>query len=137
MRVSPSKWKRKLYWYWKADKIASDERRNTLYVYKINENSSTKFSVSSMLYFDCRSTWKIISMVPKIIWSPFLYVLDLIKDVIQLSLFLFAVGGPKYAIANWSSFSSVVSFYIPRLVQTGDIFSIMLHIKEEFHSQLT
>ena len=77
-------------------------------------------------------------MVPKIIWSPFLYVLDLIKDVIQLSLFLYAVGGPKYAITNWSSFSSVVSFYIPRLVQTGDFFqSCYIHIKKEFHLQLS
>ena len=47
-------------------------------------------------------------MVPTGIVSSFFYVLDIIKDLIQLSLFLQAVHGFKYALKYWNSFSSVV-----------------------------
>jgi hypothetical protein len=48
-------------------------------------------------------------MVPSSILSPFIYVMDITKDSIQVVLLITAVGGFKYAFRFWYSFSSVVS----------------------------
>ena len=50
-------------------------------------------------------------MVPFNIVYPFLYFMDIVKDVVQLVLLLVAVGGLPLALKNWSSFSSTVSKY--------------------------
>lgn len=48
-------------------------------------------------------------MIPGGVLSPFLYLLDIVKDSIQLVLIVTAVHGFLYVFENWSSFSSVVS----------------------------
>ena len=48
-------------------------------------------------------------MIPAGILSPFLYLLDLVKDSLKLALLIHAVGGLNNVFKNWSSFSSVVS----------------------------
>jgi hypothetical protein len=48
-------------------------------------------------------------MVPSSILSPFIYVMDITKDSIQVVLLITAVGGFKHAFRFWYSFSSVVS----------------------------
>ena len=48
-------------------------------------------------------------MIPVGILSPFLYLLDLVKDSLKLALLIHAVGGLNNVFKNWSSFSSVVS----------------------------
>ena len=48
-------------------------------------------------------------MVPEGVFSPFLYLLDIVKDSVQLVLFVVAVHGFRNSFENWSSFSSVVS----------------------------
>ena len=45
------------------------------------------------------------------ILKPLLYVLDIIKDIVQLSLILTAVGGVTFALRYWSSFSSAVGIH--------------------------
>ena len=45
------------------------------------------------------------------ILKPLLYVLDIIKDIVQLSLILTAVGGLTFALRYWSSFSSAVGIH--------------------------
>ena len=55
------------------------------------------------------SAWEFLVLVPTAIIPPFFYVLDILKDTIQLLLFIYAVHGVGYALKNWTSFSSVVS----------------------------
>ena len=43
---------------------------------------------------------------------PFFYVLDVVKDSIQLIILTVAVGGPMLVFNNWISFTSVVSWLI-------------------------
>ena len=50
-------------------------------------------------------------MIPTNILKPLLYVLDIIKDMVQVLLLLTAVGGLTFALRYWSSFSSVVSIH--------------------------
>ena len=55
------------------------------------------------------SVWETLVLVPPAIITPFFYVLDIVKDTIQVLLFVTAVNGLWYAFKNWSTFSSVVS----------------------------
>ena len=48
-------------------------------------------------------------MIPEGLLSPFLYLLDIVKDSIQLVLIVYAVHGVQNVFEYWSSFSSVVS----------------------------
>ena len=52
-----------------------------------------------------------LTLVPVNVLKPLLYVLDIIKDMVQLLLLLTAVGGLTYALRYWSSFSSAVSIH--------------------------
>ena len=52
-----------------------------------------------------------LTLIPLNILKPFLYVLDIIKDIVQLLLLLTTVGGLASALKYWSSFSSVVSIH--------------------------
>ena len=54
---------------------------------------------------------EILLLVPTGTIPPFFYVLDIIKDSVQLILFIYAVNGLGYAFKNWFSFSSVVSVF--------------------------
>ena len=49
-------------------------------------------------------------LAPKNIAFPFLYVVDFLKDSIQLIMLIVAVGGPVLVFNNWTSFTSVVSW---------------------------
>ena len=51
------------------------------------------------------------TLIPLNILKPLFYVLDIIKDIVQLLLLLASVGGLKFALKYWSSFSSGVSRY--------------------------
>ena len=57
-------------------------------------------------------------MIPMGILIPFLYIVDIVKDSVQLSVFVIAVGGPKFVIKQLSSFSSTVSKIKLHLVMT-------------------
>ena len=59
--------------------------------------------------FRVPSALEILFMIPGGVLSPFLYLLDIVKDSIQLVLIVTAVHGFLYVFENWSSFSSVVS----------------------------
>ena len=48
-------------------------------------------------------------MIPEGVFSPFLYLLDMVKDSMQLVLIIYAVHGFCNVFEHWSSFSSVVS----------------------------
>ena len=50
-------------------------------------------------------------MIPLNIVSPFFYIMDIVKDFVQLVLLVDAVGGLSLTLNNWSSFSSTVSKY--------------------------
>ena len=52
---------------------------------------------------------EIILMIPKGVLSPFMYLLDIVKDLTQLVLIITAVHGVQNVFEYWSSFSSVVS----------------------------
>ena len=52
---------------------------------------------------------KIISIVALNLSMPFFYLLDIVKDCIQLSLLITVVGGPWLFLENWLNFTSVVS----------------------------
>ena len=64
------------------------------------------------------SSWEIFLMIPMGILIPFLYIVDIVKDSVQLSVFVIAVGGPKFVIKQLSSFSSTVSKIKLHLVMT-------------------
>ena len=49
------------------------------------------------------------ALVPIHIFSSFSYLMDIVKDLVQLALLVYAVGGIVYIVRNWNSFSSVVS----------------------------
>lgn len=48
-------------------------------------------------------------MIPFGILHPFMYILDIVKDCMELAFLIHAVNGLKNVCQNWSSFSSVVS----------------------------
>ena len=48
-------------------------------------------------------------MIPEGVLSPFLYLLDIIKDSMWLVFITYAVHGFHNVFEYWSSFSSVVS----------------------------
>ena len=50
-------------------------------------------------------------MIPLNIVYPFFYIMDIVKDFVQLVLLLDAVGGLSLTLNDWSSFSSTVSNY--------------------------
>ena len=52
---------------------------------------------------------EIILMIPNGVLSPFMYLLDIVKDLTQLVLIITAVHGVQNVFEYWSSFSSVVS----------------------------
>ena len=51
-------------------------------------------------------------MIPLNIVYPFFYIMDIVKDIVQLVLLLDAVGGLSLTLDNWSSFSSTVSQFM-------------------------
>ena len=51
-------------------------------------------------------------MIPLNIVYPFFYIMDIVKDIVQLVLLFEAVGGLSLTLNNWSSFSSTVSKYM-------------------------
>ena len=54
--------------------------------------------------------------------------MDIVKDLVQLALMIYAVGGVVYIVKNWTSFSSVVS--IQRLTCPKGF----LQLENEFNS---
>ena len=48
-------------------------------------------------------------MIPFGILHPFMYILDIVKDCMELAFLIHAVNGLKTVFQDWSSFSSVVS----------------------------
>ena len=48
-------------------------------------------------------------MIPEGVLSPFLYLLDIVKDSMWLVFIIYAVHGFQFVFEYWSSFSSVVS----------------------------
>ena len=58
------------------------------------------------------SVREILFMVPSGLIPSFLYVLDIVKDSVQLFILANAVHGLWYAFKYWYSFSSVVSLFI-------------------------
>ena len=55
------------------------------------------------------SSWEVLSIVPVNMVHPFLYVFDIVKDMVQIALFATAIGHLEHLFKYWSSFSSVVS----------------------------
>ena len=55
---------------------------------------------------------EILFIIPVNIVSPFLNVMDIVKDLVQFGLLVVAVGGLSKFLEYWSSFSSTVSKYI-------------------------
>ena len=55
------------------------------------------------------SVWEVLSTHPFSILPPFLYLLEIIKDVVQLIILVHVLGGYEYVFIHWTSFSSVVS----------------------------
>ena len=51
-------------------------------------------------------------MIPVNIVYPFLYIMDIVKDLVQFLLLVNAVGGLILVLEYWSSFSSMVLKYI-------------------------
>ena len=47
-------------------------------------------------------------MIPQNIVYPFLYIMDIVKDLVQFVLLVKAVGGLSLVLEYWSSFSSTV-----------------------------
>ena len=62
-----------------------------------------------MSIFRLPSDLEIWSCVLTNFWPPFMYVWDIVKDTVQLSLMVIVVGGYENVFKYWSSFSSVVS----------------------------
>ena len=58
------------------------------------------------------SLWEILFMIPVNIVYPFLYIMDIVKDLVQFALLVLAVGGFSKFFEYWSSFSSTVSKHI-------------------------
>lgn len=58
-------------------------------------------------------------MIPIGIFHPFMYILDIVKDCMELAFLIHAVNGLKNVCQNWSSFSSVVS--IEKIVNPHDL----------------
>ena len=48
-------------------------------------------------------------MIPEGVLSPFLYLLDIVKDSMWLVFIIYAVHGFQFVFEYWSSLSSVVS----------------------------
>ena len=55
--------------------------------------------------------WNILCMVPLNIVGPFLYILDVLKDSLQVALLLVSIGGITTFSQHLTTFSSVVSTY--------------------------
>ena len=51
-------------------------------------------------------------MIPMNMVFPFLYIMDIVKDIVQFMLLVEAVGGFSLVLEYWSSFSSTVSRFI-------------------------
>ena len=64
-----------------------------------------------LITYLCRlpSVLEILIMIPEGMFSPFLYLLDILKDSVQLVFIINAVHGVQNVFEHWSSFSSVVS----------------------------
>ena len=54
------------------------------------------------------SIWEILFLIPQNIVYPFLYIMDIVKDLVQFVLLVKAVGGLSLVLEYWSSFSSTV-----------------------------
>ena len=54
------------------------------------------------------SIGEVLALVPMNIVGPFSYLLDIVKDSLQLILLLLSVGSFRLVLKNWTSFSSVV-----------------------------
>ena len=52
------------------------------------------------------------ALVPIHIFSSFSYLMDIVKDLGQLAILIYALGGVVYIVKNWTSFTSVVSMYV-------------------------
>ena len=55
------------------------------------------------------SAFDVLRIIPTNMVSPFMYLVDIIKDSLQLYILLISIGGIKNVIRNPTSFSSVVS----------------------------
>ena len=51
------------------------------------------------------------ALVPIHTFSSFSYLMDIVKDLGQLAILIYALGGVVYIVKNWTSFTSVVSLY--------------------------
>ena len=51
-------------------------------------------------------------MIPVNIVYPFLFIMDIVKDLVQFVLLVNAVGGLLLVLEYWSSFSSTVLKYL-------------------------
>ena len=78
---------------------------------KIPQNFVCKTLANTMSV--CReqlpTLWEILFVIPLNIVHPFIYIMDIVKDYVQLALLLVAVHGLSKVLEYWSSFSSTVS----------------------------
>ena len=68
-------------------------------------------SLDRHIFFRSPSGYEMLTLIPINVLKPLLYVLDIIKDMVQLLLLLTAVGGMTFALRYWSSFSSAVGIH--------------------------
>ena len=54
-------------------------------------------------------------MIPQNVVYPFVYIMDIVKDIVQFVLLVKAVGGVSLVLEYWSSFSSTVRYQIYKL----------------------
>ena len=65
--------------------------------YVLNEKTKTLFSALDVLW-----------IIPTNMVAPFMYLVDIIKDSLQLSILLMSIGGIKSMIRNPTSFASII-----------------------------
>ena len=75
--------------------------------------------------FSLLNVWEILLMTPRNMILSFMYLVDIIKDTLQLLLLLITVGGISFVLHNWASFSSVVSLYLFLIDVTDHIYPIV------------
>ena len=80
---------KKLRWMWLLA-ISNEE-------YILNEKTKRLYSALDVLW-----------IIPTNMVAPFMYLVDIIKDSLQLSILLISIGGIKNVIQNPTSFSSVI-----------------------------
>ena len=99
--------------FWNSRQWPKSKKINVCYSKSIFFFNQTIWVNLELIYsFMLFINWRLkspIALVPLHIFSSFSYLMDIIKDVVQLALLIYAVGGVGYLIKDWTSFSSFVS----------------------------